>query len=312
MPAPWTPPSLLPIDDLAFRAEIDFVTLAPYSAKTRLPALVGSTEMVRPSRRNSWSQQLTIHDPVHADVVALGSVMGSGLVMALEIAIDLYPKVGLDPIRARSTLEQTFLAIAARFRPEDQALWDHSTRGAVSKRNGKVEPLERRLAKVGEEVIYGGRGEFMQAKLYLKTMDQGAELALEEHRVRMEITLRRGACMEFGIDHVQDLIGYPFRSKFATHFRIVDRPELRASRKLNPAERDRRTKRMERAWSTAGVGKFAVGERPREDALIDAKRRVNARVRAQLTADEYKLIRDQRANAKIGAALTNLQRRMAG
>lgn len=300
----------MPIDDLAFRAKIDYFTLAPYPAKTRLPALVGSTETVRPSRKNSWSRQVTIHDPVLEDALALNSVMGDALVMALEIAVDLYPKFGLDATRARSTLEQTFLAIAARFRPEDQALWDHATRGAVMKRGGKIEPLERRQAKIGEEVIYGGRGEFMQAKLYMKTMDQGAELPLEEHRVRMEITLRRWACKEFGIDHVQDLIGYPFRSKFTTHFRIVDRPELRASRKLSPDERERRTKQMVRAWSTAGMGKFAVGERPREDTLNVATKRVNARARDQRPADQYKLIRDQRANAKIGAALTNLQRRM--
>jgi len=110
---------------------------------------------------------------------------------------------------------------------------------------------------------------------------------------------------------VKDLIGYQYRKQFTTHFRIIDRPELRAVTKLAPAEKKRRTNRMVRAWSTAGVGKFAVGDRPREDELTDAKKRVAARSRAQLSLEHYKLVRDQRANAKIGAALMTLQRRMA-
>ena len=254
---------------------------------------------------------MTIHDPVRDDVVALTSVMDAALVMGLEIAVDLFVKPGLDAKQARATLERTFLAVAARFRPEDQALWDHSSRGALSKRGDKPSPLERRLARLGEEVIYGGKGDFMQAKLYLKTLDQGAELPASEHCVRMEVTLRRWACSEFGINHVSDLIAFPFRSKFATHFRIISHPALRAATKLDPAERVRRTKRMVRAWSNAGVGKFAIGDRPRQDALQTAHQRVKARARAQLGADEFKLVRDLLANAKIGSALMNLQRRMS-
>lgn len=237
--------------------------------------------------------------------------MGDALVMAIEIAVDLRPKLELEISTARLTLENTFLAVAARFRPEDQALWDHSTRGAVKKTGGPVEPLERRMARLGEQVVYGHRTDFMQAKLYLKERDQGRALPSEEHRVRMEVTLRRWACLEFGIDHVQDLIAFPFRSKFATHFRLVDRPEVRGWNRLSLEERTRRSKRMVRAWSTAGVGKFSVGDRPREEIIAPAVQRVQARSRSQLPISEYKLIRDQKANAKIGVALMNLQRRMA-
>lgn len=310
MPAPWTPPPALLVDDLAFSAKIDYVTLGPYPSKTRLPALVGSVEVVPPSVNTGRRRWLTVHDPVRDDIIALDNVLGLSLVMALEIAVDLRPKSVAEPERAQRLLEQTFLSIAARFRPEDQALWDHSTRGAVKKRGGNVEPLERRQARLGDEVIYGGRHEDMQAKLYLKKLDQGAELPLAEQSVRMEITLRRWACKVSGIDHVADLLSYPYRKKFTTHFRVIDRPELRAASRLDPAERERRTKRMMGAWSTAGVSKFAVGDRPREDDLIAAGKRVKARARAQLPHDQYKLIRDQQANAKIGVALMNLQRRM--
>lgn len=267
--------------------------------------------MVRPSKKNQWSRQITVHDPTRSDIVDLGAAIGDALVMAIEIAVDLRPKRSLDATSARATLENTFSAVAARFRPEDQALWDHSTRGAVKKSGGPVEPLERRMAKLGEEVVYGHRHDFMQAKMYLKERDQGKALPSEEHRVRMEVTLRRWACHEFGVNHVQDLMGFPFRSKFATHFRIVDHPEVRGRNRLSLEEQARRAKRMVRAWSTAGVGKFSVGDRPREEIIAPAVQRVQARSRSQLPISEYKLIRDQKANAKIGAALMNLQRRMA-
>lgn len=293
------------------RAKLDYVTLGPFTKGTRLPELRGSANIVQPFKSNARTRLLTVHDPVRDDVLALSRVMGDSLVMALEVAVDLHPPKDSDHDKIKFTLEQTFLAVAARFRPEDQALWDHSTRGAVQAKNDKVKPLERRLAKVGEQVIYGGRGDFMQAKLYLKTQDHGAELQPEEQCVRMEITLRRWACQTVGINHIQDLLNFPYRSKFATHFRLIDHPELRGENKLSAEERQRRMQRMLRAWSTAGVGKFAIGERPREDYLESAQKRVKARARAQLPADEYKLLRDQRANAKIGAALMNLQRRMS-
>lgn len=311
MPAPWTPPPALPIDLLLARAKIDYLTLAPHTRASALPALQGSLEVVRPSRKNGRNWKITVHDPARSDVVALQAAMGNAFVMALEIAVDLVPKHELDDAQFLQVLEQTFSAVAARFRPEDQALWDHGQRGAVKERGGKVEPLERRLVEAGEEVIYGGRGEFMQAKLYHKTLDHGAELGLRHQSVRLEITLRRWACHELGIDHVGQLLGYPFRKRFATHFRMIDRPELRASKKLSIGERNRRTKRMNRAWSTAGVGKFAVGDRPRAESLKSALTRVRARERAQLSVDEYKLIRDIKANAKIGNALINLERKMA-
>lgn len=73
-----------------------------------------------------------------------------------------------------------------------------------------------------------------------------------------------------------DLFGFPFRKSFATHFRIIDRPEVRAARDLSETERRKRTLRMQRAWATAGVAKFAVGHRPREDKLINAVAKIRA------------------------------------
>ncbi|HQY77876.1 MAG TPA: hypothetical protein PLT54_14180 [Rhodoferax sp.] len=61
MPAPWTPPPPLPVDDLLFRAKIDYLTLGPYKAETRLPPLVGSIEIVPASRSNGRTRSLTVH-----------------------------------------------------------------------------------------------------------------------------------------------------------------------------------------------------------------------------------------------------------
>ena len=302
------PPELV-VDDLLFRAKLDYVKFTNGGIKIRLPALSGSHEWTR-RIRSSPDWELTIHDPTAADLRIIAREYENPKIMALEVAVDLAPKAVLDEATHRLQLEAQYLAVAARFRPEDKALWDYGQRGAVNAPRMKPQPLERRFARPDEEVLYGHRGGFMQSKLYLKTLDQGAILPQSEQRVRMEITLRRWACVQFGLNEARDLFGYPYRAKFTTNFRIVDRPEVRAVRGLSDRDFEKRTTRMLRAWKTAGVGKFAVGDLPRDDVLDHAVAKIKTRARAQLPADQYRLVRDQQANAKIGAALTGLQRRM--
>lgn len=306
MPSP--PPPLLPVEALKFAAKIDYATFTNHGIRISLPRLSGNHEWTRPKRSSDW--QVTIQDPTASDLRAISAAYENPMLMALEVAVDASPKEVLDPAAHADMLKSLYLAIAARFRPEDKALWDYGVRGALSGKGQKPKPLERRHPTPEEEVIYGGRDDLMQAKLYLKTQDQHVILPFAEHRVRMEITLKRWACTQFGLNQLEDLFGFTYRSKFATHFRIIDRPELRAARELNEAELKRRSNRMHRAWATAGVGKFAVGDHPREDSLIHAVAMIRARAKAQLPADQYKLIRDQQANAKIGSALVGLQRRM--
>lgn len=302
-------PPALPVDDLRFSAKIDYATLTNGGIKIPLPPLTGVYNWVRPDRRTgNWV--LTIQDPTPADLRSIAHVYENPMIMAIEVAVDLMPKTVRDPAGHAELLATAFAALAGRFRPEGKALWDYGQRGAVNGPKQKPQPLERRFARPDEQVVYGHRGDFMQAKLYLKTMDQGVLLPESERRVRMEVALRRLACMEFGLANVADLFGYPYRAKFTTQFRVVDRPEVRLQRGLTEAEFAQRTKRMMRAWRTAGVAKFAVGQVPRADILESAVARVRSRERAQLPADHFKLLRDQNANAKIGAALVGLQRRM--
>lgn len=307
---PSSPPPPLPVEALKFAAKIDYATFTNHGIRISLPRLTGSHEWAR-VHKYSPDWQLTIQDPTPGDLRVISSAYENPLVMALEVAVDLAPKDMLEPVAHAEMLDTLYLAVAARFRPEDKSLWDYGVRGGVSRKGEKPKPLERRHPTPKEQVIYGHRGDFMQAKLYLKGLDQHVVLPLAERRVRMEVALKRWACIEFGLDRCMDLFDFPFRKSFATHFRIIDRPEVRAARDLTETELRKRTLRMQRAWATAGVAKFAVGDRPREDKLINAVAKIRAREKAQLPADQYKLVRHQGANARIGNALTGLQRRMS-
>ncbi|WP_439518429.1 hypothetical protein [Hydrogenophaga sp.] len=306
---PSSPPPPLQVEALKFAAKIDYATFTNHGIRISLPRLTGSHEWT-PQKKHSRDWQVTVQDPTPSDLRAISVAYENPRLLALEVAVDATPREVLDPVAHADTLKTLYLAIAARFRPEDKALWDYGVRGALSGKGQKPKPLERRHPTPKEQVIYGRRVDLMQAKLYLKTLDQHVILPVVEQPVRMEIALQRWACVEFGLDTVNDLFGYPYRAKFATHFRIIDRPEVRAARELNEAELRRRTTRMQRAWATAGVAKFAVGDHPREDALIPNVAMVRRRARAQLPAEHYKLMRDQHANAKIGNALMGLERRM--
>jgi hypothetical protein len=310
MPKTLTPPPPVPIDELKVAANIDFITLArPTTRRVRLPALSSDPILHKRLSNGLPGSFLTLHDPTLEDVVALSSVFLGEPVMALEVAVDFMPAPGIDDSQLFPVLEQTFGALAGRFRPEHHALWDHGSRGAVSARRGPVQPLERRFARMGEELIYGRRHDCMQAKLYYKTLDQDVILEARDQKIRTEITLRREGCIVFGINQLSDLVGYPFRQKFAKQFRVIDRPEVRLLRGLTGFEQAHRQRRLERAWSTAGVAKFAVGDRPREVKVAALLKHVEVRERIQLPSEHYKLVCDLATHAKIGSALMNLQRR---
>ena len=83
-------------------------------------------------------------------------------------------------------------------------------RGGVSHRGEKPKPLERRHPTPKEQVIYGHRGDFMQAKLYLKELDQHVVLRLAKRRVRMEVALKRWACIESVLTAVWTSSAFPF------------------------------------------------------------------------------------------------------
>lgn len=311
-PRPCTPPPELPLDRLRVAAKIDFVTVASWSGQEEDDGLKGAGIWHAPDKRSRRKCLLTVHDATRSQVVTVIKNLRDPIVMKLEIAVDFIPQAVISAEERRQLLDLTYLAVAARFRPEDKALYAYGRRGAVSGSGMPVEPLERKRPCPGQEVIYGDRGEFMQAKLYLKTMDQHADLPEDQHVVRMEVTLRRNACMstDIGLDTLSRLIGFNYRATFTKHFRIIKEPRVRQTRGLTAAERLKRERAMTRAWCLAGVAKFAIPLELPADTAISSKKHIERRRRAQLAYDEYKLMRDQDANAKIGAALMGLQRRM--
>lgn len=312
LPLIGTPPPELPLDRLRVSAKIDYVTVASRSGLEEEDGLGGVGIWAAPNKQQRYKRWLTIHDATRAQMETVIAKLHDPLVMALEISVDFAPLVAESRTAQRKLLDTTYHAVAARFRPEDSALWAYGKRGAVSGKGMPVEPLERKRAQTGQELIYGHRSEFMQAKLYLKTKDQNLDLPDHEHVVRLEITLRRSACMDdrIGIDRLSSLLGFNFRSVFTKHFRLIQEPRVRLTRGLTGEEREKRERAMHRAWRLAGVAKFAIPIELPADTLITSVKQIERRRRAQLPHSQYKLMRDQRANAKIGVALMNLQRRM--
>lgn len=315
MPTPpktRTPPPALPLDRLRVAAKIDYVKLASRSGRQEDDGLGGAGIWAAPNAQQRHLRWLTIHDATRAQMVIVIGKLQDPIVMGLEIAVDFIPFEVSSVADRRRLLDTTFQAVAARFRPEDSALWAYGKRGAVSGRGMPVEPLERKLARTGQELIYGHRSEFMQAKLYLKTTDRGRDLPEDQHVVRMEVTLLRGACIEdqIGIDRLSGLLGYNYRAVLTKHFRIIQEPRVRLTRGLKEVERVRRERAMARAWCLAGVAKFAIPMELPADTMVNSRKQIKKRRRAQLPFDQYRLMRDQAANAKIGAALMNLERRM--
>lgn len=310
-----TPPPMVQSGQIKFAAKIDYVTIKVSSKTVQLPDFDGVPKWgERKDSSGLWT--FTIHDPTRRDIIKLVEAFRDPLLWDIEVAVDLSPKAKLTLEERKAFLRETFLAVAGRFRPEDASLWGYGSRGAVIERRGKVEPLERRQASPGEQVIYGGRREFMQAKLYYKVSDQDAPLPPEQHVVRMELHLKRGACIddEIGLTRMSDLLGYKYRATFAKHFRIILEPDLRNAKSLSPAEAKKRTQVMWRAWSKAGVAKFPDGEHPEDfpkETFKPQRSLIKKRRRAQVAQGHYKLMRDLEANRRIGHALSNLERRMS-
>ena len=307
-----TNPPAVPISDLRVTAKIDFVTVSYGGLKIPLPDLSGTHHWIPSKGYGLRTWELTIHDPTSHDIQALKEVDADPLIMKLEVAVDLLPLPIFKGEARQQLLDKTFQAVAARFRPEDKALWAYGMRGAVAGASQPIMPLERKRAVTGHQLIYGHRSAGMQAKLYLKTRDQNLDLPNDEHLVRMELNMRRLACMDdqFGLRNLSDLLGYRYRHQFTKHFRIIAHPEVRQLRGLQEVDNVKRERAMLRAWKRAGVAKFAISTDLPADTSLSAIKALKVRQKAQQPFAHYKLMRDKDANAKIGSALMNLERRM--
>lgn len=305
---PALPPPQLPISELRFVAKLDYIKFLLPKGRRLLFHLDGRVSPSKPA--GEGLNQFTIHDVTPADVRTLIERCGNARLVAVEVAVDMHPKAVLPPAERLALLHRTFMAAAARFRPEDATPYGHMERGALSSERQKPLPLERRFATPAETVIYGGRNSPMNSKLYLKVLDHGIDLPMAEWFVRTELTLERYALAEEAINlkTLSDLVGFRFRKAFSSSFRIIQEPRVRKIRGLTPEDHKKMTRRMDRAWRTAGVGKFALPRELPAEMLIPAIVKTRRRQRVQLPYEAYQLMRDVSACQKFGQALLGLER----
>lgn len=303
---PGPPP--LNLDQLDCTAKLDYIKVGA-TKKKRTPALTGTSHWTPPKRGYRWFT-LTVQDPLLTDIEVLIEHLGNPPLMGFQLTVDLMPKPAVTLAERETLLLDTFHAVAGRFRPEDEALWGYGVRGGTDGVGKKPKPFHRRFPEPHEELVYGHKGGWMQSTAYLKRTNEGTEMDPSEHRVRMELTLTGGGATEIGFKTLSDLCGYAYRATFTKHFRVVQEPRIRAVRSRDEVDLVKMTRRMWRAWATAGVGKFGISHEFPPDTINASKQQILARGKQQLAASDYVLVRDQKATEKIGNALRQLQRRM--
>jgi len=208
------------------RAQFDYIKVW-HPKRALLPALSGTKRWV-PEKHGHARFSLTVQDPTKQDIRKLIDALGDPQLKALQLAVDIQPKAGIAAADRSTLLQETFDAVAGRFRPEDEALWGYGTRGGVQGPGQIPKPFHRRFPAPEEQLIYGRRNGWMQATMYLKRVNEKKSLNPKAHRVRMELALERGGITEIGLHVLSDLLGYPYRLTFTKHFRIVSEPRVRA------------------------------------------------------------------------------------
>lgn len=290
-------------DRLKIRAKIDFVTIVT-EAKLGQAFAGGQQAQWVPNKGVS-----TLHDPTEDDLYNLSKTVPMAALMEYELAVDFFSVDGLSAYDRETVLRRTFAAIAGRYRPEDVALYGYRRRGGVKSRGVAPVPFHDRFPDAEEQLLWGGRGDWMQAKVYLKRTDNNKELPIEAHCVRIELAVRRGALLEMGVVSVGDMLTQNYRKTFCKHFRMIHgvRERLRRERPATAALK----RRIARGWARAGVGAFALGKGLPVEAGKLTEAAVRNRARRQVPVDMVKLDRHVKANARIGNALQQLDRRMS-
>jgi len=294
----------IPLDRLRAHACIDYVTFAAPNYR----------ELERVQCPANWSgdghgpcDRLTLHDPRAEDILQVVERMGDLPVMGLEVAVDFWPQQNVSAAERAPLLRESFVALSARFRPEEGAMWGLGLRAAFNDK--KPKPFHKRLPSPEESLVYGHRGDWQSAKLYLKTLDRKRTLPPEEHRLRMELTFQRWALFELHLSNASHLFSFPYRSALSGMFRVVDHPVLRGDRRRSP----QRTKELEEAllrhWRAAGVGGLGLKHIPLETGEL-AKRALAKRAREQMPMKHVRLVRCARTSGAVQNALRQLERRM--
>lgn len=295
-------------DMLTCKAGIDYLSLW-YQGKVRLN-IANTHNWTRVDKYGSW-WRLTVQNPTQETVHYLMQKLGNPRVGELEISVDLWPLKSIVRDDIEALLLSTFKACACRFRPEDASPWGCGVRGGLNAANVPPEPFHCRVPGADETLIYAHRGDWLQSKLYYKRTDERRALPLADHRIRIELTLRRYGVQHFGLEFLENLLDYPYRRRFAKHFCIIKAVRVRGAKRLSARTFEKKNRKIQRAWNEVGIGKFAVHpDLPPQTGLF-ATKQITDRAKKQIAFKHYVRVRDQVSNAKIGDALKQLQRQMA-
>ena len=297
----------LVLDGFAVTAKIDYVQVFCEVRLGDLPGLAERCNWTRNLPNEGWL--LTVHDASRRDIDVIVRELQDPPMTALEVAVDFKLGPGLADVLRQASLATMFSALAARFRPEDNALFGAGFKGGFSGR-GKPSPFHRRLPRPSESLVYGHRGEGQNAKLYFKQQDAGVDLAPSEWSVRLEVTMYGPALFEYGVREVSGLYGFGFRKKLAKSFRIVDRAAVRYRKQRSDESAAELSSLLSKAWSRAGVNALFPPTLP-PDASKFARDAVAGRKHQLLPIKGYRLVRHAAAHLLIGNALRQLDRRMA-
>ena len=298
----------LNLGKLMVTAQIDYIRAASLENKVSLPIPENRVKWNRDLQEHQW--KLTIQDPTRREIETVIDCLGDPHIDGLEVAVDFWPLPALRGPQAQSLLFDTFIALGGRFRPDAKLLHGAGLKAAFNAANKWARPFHHRLPIPGETLVYSHRSEGENAKLYLKTMDNGSDLPPEAHRVRLEVTVARHGAYERGIDRWSSVLEKNLRHTFGPIFCIVDRPEIRRPSRQTPDSTLELEERIQRAWDRAGVGAFDPGDLP-VDASRTAKEAAAYRTANLIALNAHRLRRHCEANKAIGAALYNLDRRMA-
>lgn len=253
---------------------------------------------------------LTVQNPIFDDIQLLVVELCNPRLACFELRVDLKPRDNVSESEVEALMSHTFNAVARGFRPEDTAFAQYGYRGGLERRGVSPMPFHRRVPKYTEQLIYGWRGDFLQSKMYFKSTDEGRTLSIRDQSVRMELTMRSQALLEYRIERVNDLVGYPFRSMFAEHFRMISGVRVRAAKRLSDVDRKKLDKKIQLRFAKHGVSGFADNPEQRPWTSEKAVRMKKVRSAQQIPFDSFVLMRDRFSNDKIGAALKQLERRM--
>jgi hypothetical protein len=277
------------------KAKIDFITIGiPSSLDLRgaakfQKAIKGRIEVPQ-SVRGDW---ITIHDPTFSDLQWLLDHYPEAPIRAIEIAVDFVLRDGSSDIDQLMPLHSW---LNHRLFPQRHKMLGQSKRLRYSHQSGKYE--RDTLATQGNDTTFLWRDskQKLQTRLYRKEWDNGQPYA-NQHPVRLEVTLGRGACQDFDLHRIAELPQFAdrMRRELSNCFFIATRikPKLRRPRAKTPErvlqahrEAENEQRRVTAAWERYG---------------------------AQWAAKHgYEAIPDTPANRAIGLALKRLREQMLG